>query len=63
MPLVSQALDPWRERNNANSSLQHWENDSVAEHLSGMRQDLGYIPLTRKETEEEKTEEKEKSKF
>lgn len=34
---------------------------TVAEHLPGMRQNLGYIPI-RKETEEERTEEK-KSKF
>lgn len=70
MSLVSQAPGPVERclpsverRTMSNSSLQHWGNDSVAEHLPGMRQNLGYIPITRKETEEEKTEEKKKSKF
>lgn len=70
MPLVSQApgpLERWLpsvERGTmSNSSLQPWGKDSRAEHLSGMRQNSGYIPIARRETEEEKTEEKEKSKF
>lgn len=70
MPLVSQTpgpLERWlpsvERETMSNSSLQHWVNDSVAEHLSDMHQNSGYIPNARKETEEEKTEEKEKSKF